>query len=211
MGNAEALQARLHELAERDWDLAAIAARFDKLCRQGIPRKPLSQLDPTRRQELLDRVQRRAEEYCYLMRNCARGTATALFEEFGLGNIETIKALAAFPGIGMTGGTCGAVSGGLLALGLFFSNEDLTNYLDPSAHLAARNFTQRFQEAFGSVACADIQKLIFGKYYDPLSSLENLQAFNEAHAREQCPLAPGLGARIAAEIILDTTPGQATV
>ena len=205
MGNAEALQARLHELAERDWDLAAIAARFDKLCRQGIPRKPLSQLDPTRRQELLDRVQRRAEEYCYLMRNCARGTATALFEEFGLGNIETIKALAAFPGIGMTGGTCGAVSGGLLALGLFFSNEDLTNYLDPSAHLAARNFTQRFQEAFGSVECADIQKLIFGKYYDPLSSLENLQAFNEAHAREQCPLAPGLGARIAAEIILDTT------
>ena len=205
MGNAEALQARLHELAERDWDLAAIAARFDELRREGIPRKPLPQLDPTQREELLDRVQRRAEEYCYLTRNCARGTAAALFEEFGLGNIETIKALAAFPGIGMTGGTCGAVSGGLLALGLFFSNEDLTNYLDPSPHLAARNFTQRFQEAFGSLACSDIQKFIFGKYYDPLSSLENLQAFNEAHAREQCPLAPGLGARIAAEIILDTT------
>jgi C_GCAxxG_C_C family probable redox protein len=205
MGNAEALQARVRELAERDWDLASIAARFDELCRQGIPRKPLPKLDPTRRQELLDRVQRRAEEYCYLMRNCARGTATALFEEFGLGNIETIKALAAFPGIGMTGGTCGAVSGGLLALGLFFSNEDLTDSLDPSPHLAARNFTQRFQETFGSVACADIQKVILGKYYDPLSSLEKLRAFNEAHAREKCPLAPGLGARIAAGIILDTT------
>jgi C_GCAxxG_C_C family probable redox protein len=205
MGNAGALQARIQELAERDWDLTAIAARFDELCREGIPRKPLPQLDPTRRQELLDRVQRRAEEYCYLMRNCARGTATALFEEFGLGNIETIKALAAFPGIGMTGGTCGAVSGGLLALGLSFSNEDLANYLDPSPHLAARNFVQRFQETFGSLVCTDIQKLIFGKYHDPLSSLENLRAFNEAHAREKCPLAPGLGARIAAEIILDTT------
>jgi C_GCAxxG_C_C family probable redox protein len=204
MGNVEALQARVRELAERDWDLTAIAARFDKLCREGIPRKPLPQLDPTHRQELLDRVQRRAEEYCYLTRNCARGTATALFEEFGLGNIETIKALAAFPGIGMTGGTCGGVSGGLLALGLFFANEDLTNYLDPSPHLAARNFTQRFQEVFGSLVCADVQKLIFGKYHDPLSSLENLRAFNEDHAREKCPLAPGLGARIAAEIILDT-------
>ena len=205
MGNVEALQARAQELAERDWDLTAITARFDKLRREGIPRKPLPQLDPTQREELLDRVQRRAEEYCYLTRNCARGTATALFEEFGLGNIETIKALAAFPGIGMTGGACGAVSGGLLALGLFFSNEDLTDYLDPSPHLAARNFTQRFREAFGSLACADVQKLIFGKYHDPLSSLENLRAFNEDHARERCPLAPGLGARIAAEIILDTT------
>jgi C_GCAxxG_C_C family probable redox protein len=205
MENAEALQARVQELAEREWDLTAIAARFNKLSREGIPRKPFPRLDPTRRQELLDRVQRRAEEYCYLMRNCARGTATALFEEFGVGNIEAIKALAAFPGIGMTGGTCGAVSGGLLALGLFFSDEDLTNYLDPSPHLAARNFTQRFQEAFGSLVCADVQKLILGKYHDPLSSLENLRAFNEDHAREKCPLAPGLGARITAEIILDTT------
>ena len=204
MGNSETLRARLRELAERDWDLTAIAARFNKLCQEGIPRKPLPPLDPTRRRQILDRVQRRAEEYCYLMRNCARGTATALFEEFGLGNVETIKALAAFPGIGMTGATCGAVSGGLLALGLFFSNEDLTNHLDPSPHLAARDFTQRFQEALGSLACADIQEFILGKYYDPLSGLENLRAFNEAHAREKCPLAPGLGARIAAEIILDT-------
>jgi len=205
MGNPEALQARVRELTERDWDLPAIAARFDTLCREGIPRKPLPKPDPTRRRELLDRVQRGAEEYCYLMRNCARGTATALFEEFGLGNIETIKGLAAFPGIGMTGGTCGAVSGGLLALGLFFSDEDLTNHRDPSPHLAARSFTQRFQEAFGSLVCADIQELILGKYHDPLSSLENLQAFNEAHAREKCPLAPGMAARIAAEIILDAT------
>jgi C_GCAxxG_C_C family probable redox protein len=202
MATAETLKARIQELAERDWDLSAIEVRFNKLCEEGISREPLPQLDPTRRQELLDRVQRRAEEYCYLMRNCARGTAAALFEEFGLGNLETIKALAAFPGIGMTGGTCGAVSGGLLALGLFFSNEDLTNYLDPAPHLAAREFTHRFEGALGSLVCADIQKSIFGKYFDPLASFENLQAFNEANAREKCPLAPGIGARIAAEIIL---------
>jgi C_GCAxxG_C_C family probable redox protein len=209
MGNAEELKARINELAERDWDLGALESRFNKLCQEGISQKPRPQIDPTRRQEILDRVQRRAEEYCYLMRNCARGTATALFEEFGIGNVEVIKALAAFPGIGMTGGTCGAVSGGLLALGLIFSNEDLTNYLDPSPHLAARSFTDRFQQELGSLTCADIQKVIFGKYYDPLSSLENLQAFNEANAREKCPLAPGVGARIAAEIILAATEKDA--
>jgi hypothetical protein len=51
----------------------------------------------------------------------------------------------------------------------------------------------------------DIQRFIFGKYYDPLASFETLQAFDQAHAREKCPLAPGIGARIAAEIILDST------
>jgi hypothetical protein len=33
---------------------------------------------------------------------------------------------------------------------------------------------------------------------------ENFQAFNKAQAREKCPLAPGLGARIAAEIIIES-------
>ena len=129
--------------------------------------------------------------------------ATALCEEFGLGSIELIRALGQFPGIGMTGGACGAVSGGLVALDLRFSSEDLTNYLDPAPHLAARKFTQQFEQVFGSLSCADIQRFIFGKYFDPLANFENLQAFNEAHAREKCPLAPGVGARIAAEIILD--------
>jgi C_GCAxxG_C_C family probable redox protein len=203
MPDKEALRARIQELAKRDWDLTAIEARFNKLCQEGIPRKQLPKVSSAQRQEILDRVQRRAEEYCYLMRNCARGTATALCEEFGLGNIEMIKALGLFPGIGMTGGACGAVTGGLVALGLRFSKEDLTNYLDPAPHLAARQFTQQFEEVFGSLSCADIQRFIFGKYYDPLASFENLQAFNDAHAREKCPLAPGVGARIAAEIILD--------
>jgi hypothetical protein len=103
----------------------------------------------------------------------------------------------------MTGGACGAVTGGLTALGLCFSSDDLTSYVDPEPHLAARRFTHRFEDSFGSLSCADIQKLILGKYYDPLASVENLRAFDAAHAREKCPLAPGVGARIAAEIILD--------
>ena len=203
MTDNEALRARIQELATRDWNVAAIEARFNKLCQEGISRKPLPKADSAERTEILDRVQSRAEEYCYLMRTCARGTATALCEEFGFGNIEMIKALGLFPGIAMTGGACGAVTGGLVALGLSFSGEDLTNDLDPAPHLASRRFTRQFEEVFGSLSCADIQRFILGKYYDPSASFENLQAFNEAHAREKCPLAPGVGARIAAEIILD--------
>ncbi len=208
MTDTEVLRARIQELAQRNWKLDAIQARFNKLCEEGIPRKSLPKVDPAQRQEILDRVQRRAEEYCYLTRNCARGAATALCEEFDLGNIEMIKALGLFPGIAMTGGACGAVTGGLIALGLCFSNEDLTNYLDPAPHLAGRKFTHLFEEAFGSLSCADIQRFIFEKCYDPLASFENLQAFDQAHAREKCPLAPGMGARIAAEIILDAAEAK---
>lgn len=204
MTNTEALQARIEELAARDWDLPSIEARFNKLIEEGIVRKSLSREETINTKEkILDRVQHRGEEYCYLTRNCARGSATALMGEFGLGSIEIIRALAPFPGIGMTGGLCGGVTGGLIGLGLYFSSDDLTDYQDAGPYLAAGKFTRRFQEAIGSLQCPEIQELIFGKYYDPMASLENLEAFNKAHGREKCPLAPGLGARLAAEIIIE--------
>ena len=156
------------------------------------------------KQEILDRVQRSGEEYCYLTRNCAKGSATALLEEFGLGNMEIIKALSPFPGLGMTGEICGPVSGGLLALGLYFSGEDTSDYHDVRSYPAARKYLKRFKESFGSLTCPDIQEILLGKYYDPMAGPQNLEAFNQAQAREKCPLAPGLGARLAAEIIIES-------
>jgi hypothetical protein len=204
MVDTEALQARMKELKERDWDLEAIRARFDRLVQEGIPERQLSKQElASRREEILDRVQRRAEEYCFLTRNCAKGSATALMEEFGLGNVEMIRGLTPFPGIGMTGGACGGVVGGLLALGLQVSSDDPADFEDRAPYLYGRRFTNEFQEALGSLSCADVQELLLGRYYDPMGSLENLEAFNQSGARENCPLAPGMGARIAANIIID--------
>ncbi len=209
MTDKKRLRERVQELASRDWDLPAIEARFNRLAAEGIPKKVLNpaELIP-KKEEILDRVQRRGEEYCYVTRNCAKGSATALLEEFGLGNMEIIRAMAPFPGIGMTGGICGPVTGGLIALSLYFSPQDLTHFQDPTHYLAARRFTQRFEETLGSLLCPDIQETLLGKYYDPMASLENLQAFDEAGARSKCPLAPGLGARIAAGIILEGMEGK---
>ena len=49
----------------------------------------------------------------------------ALMEECGLENMEIIKALTPFRGIGGTGETCGGITGGLITLGLFGSDEHL--------------------------------------------------------------------------------------
>jgi hypothetical protein len=48
----------------------------------------------------------------------------ALLEEFGLGSMETIKSLTAFPGIGGTGKICGGITGSLIAFGLFFGPDN---------------------------------------------------------------------------------------
>lgn len=120
MPGPDSIQKRQEELAQRQWPIADIEARFNRLAQNGIPHKTPDREKMLRdREEILDRVQRRAEDYCYLMRNCAKSSATALFEEFGLGSLDIIRGLGPFPGLAMSGGICGPVAGGLIALGLF--------------------------------------------------------------------------------------------
>ena len=205
MPSPDLIEQRRKELVAREWNVSAIEERFSRLAASGITPKRLDREEILRDKEtILDRVQRQAEDYCYLMRNCAKSSATALLEEFGLGSLEIIRALGPFPGIAMSGGICGPVTGGLIALGLFFSSPDITKHDATRAYLHARIFTNRFESALGSLYCPDIQKKLLGQYYDPMSSMENLKAFNASKAREYCVIAPGIGARIAAEIIMES-------
>jgi C_GCAxxG_C_C family probable redox protein len=207
MADYEALKARVQVLAERDWDIPALEARYKRLAAEGIPRKTLNRDEIlANKQQILDRVQRRGEEYNFLARNCARGTALALLEEFGLGNMEIITALSPFPGFGGTGWMCGGVTGSLIALGLYFGSDDVLDYDAVGATImAARTFMPRFEEEAGSLVCPQLQEdVIFGRYMDPAASPENMEAFAMAQGFEKCGLLPGIGARIAAEIIIES-------
>jgi len=205
MAHFQQLQEKVAEAVDRDWDVPAIEARFGHLIEKGIPKKDLQRQEIiSQKEEILNRVQRRGEEYCYFTRSCAKGSCLALLEEFGLGNMENIRALAPFPGIAMTGGICGPVSGGLTALGLYFSDKDLADYENPSHYIAARKFIKRFESVMGSLLCPEIQECLLGKSYDPFTGPEEMDAFNKSGAREKCTVAPGMGARIAAEIIIES-------
>jgi C_GCAxxG_C_C family probable redox protein len=127
-------------------------------------------------------------------------------EEFGLGNMELITALSPFPGFGATGRICGAVSGGLMVLGLYFGSEDMTDYEKTGVAInAAREFLPRFEEAMGSLQCAEIQEdVVFGRFMDPRASQENWEAFVRAGGYEKCALPAAIGARLAAEIIIES-------
>jgi C_GCAxxG_C_C family probable redox protein len=210
MADYEALKRRVEELAERDWDVPAIEARFKKLVAGGIPRKMIERDEIlANKQQILDRVQRRAEEYNFLAKNCAQGTALALMEEFGMGNMEMIKALTPFPGIGGTGEMCGAVTGSLIALGLYFGSDDMLDFEAAGATIGtAQRFMGFFEAELGHLRCSMIQEhVIFGRNMDPGASPEHMEAFAKAKGFEKCGLPPGIGARLAAKFIIESLKG----
>lgn len=207
MMDARALQTKLQELVERKWDLPSIEVRCRSIAAQGILGKNLNRGEiVANKQQILDRVQRRGEEYNFFAGNCARSSALAVMEEFGLGTMEVVKALSPFPGFGGTGWMCGAVTGGLIALGLYAGSEDLQDHSAMRATIvSAKQFMARFEEELGGVTCRKIQEdVVFGRYMDPGASPENMKAFEQAKGFEKCSLLPGIGARIAAEIIIES-------
>jgi C_GCAxxG_C_C family probable redox protein len=211
MPDYQALKSKLQELAERKWDLAAIEARCRNFAVAGLPQKTLKPEEIlAHKPEILDRVQLRAEEYNFAARNCARSTALAVMEEFGLGNMQVIQALSPFPGFGGTGWMCGGVTGGLIALGLYKGKEDLLDLEAVDAAMkAARQFMSRFEQEVGAVTCPKIQEnIVFDRYMDPAASPEHMRSFEQAKGFEKCGLLPGIGARIAAEIIIGSIVGE---
>jgi C_GCAxxG_C_C family probable redox protein len=206
MMEKEALRARVDELEGRVWDIPAIEARYKKLAAEGIPRKILTRDEILpKKEQILDRVQRRAEEYNFFTKNCAQGTALSLMEEFGLGNMEIIKALTPFPGVGGTGEICGGITGSLIAFGLHFGSDDATDFEAAGATIGtAQKFMAFFEDETGYLHCANIQEVIFGRNMDPGAGPEKMDAFAKAKGFEKCGLAPGIGARLAAEFIIDS-------
>lgn len=207
MTDFAALKKKVDELAVRVWDVGAIEARVKQLTEKDIPRK---KLDPqemkAKKEEILDRVQLRAEEYNFIFKNCAQGTALALMEEFGLGNMEIIKALTPFPGIGGTGEICGGITGSLITFGLYFGSDDRMDYETMNKTISiSQKFMAYFEDAVGHLYCSDIiETVILGRALNPGDSEEAMMAFAGEKGFEKCGLPPGLGCRLAAGFIIDS-------
>jgi C_GCAxxG_C_C family probable redox protein len=195
------------ELAARDWDEPGLQARIRKLAAEGIPKKKLDRDEIlANKEQILDRVQRRAEEYNFVTKNCAQGTALALMEEFGLGTMEIIKALTPFPGVGGTGEICGGITGSLIAFGLYFGSDDRLDFMAMNETImTSQKFMAFFEGEIGHMYCADIlETVILGHRLNPGESEEAMMTFSTEKGFEKCGLPPGIGARLAAEFIIDS-------
>jgi len=204
--DVESLKKRVQELAKGPEDREAVEARLKGLFQQGIPKKKINPGELINmKEEILERVQRRAEAYEQVSQSCAKSAALAVIEEFGLGDISVVKALSGFPGIALTGETCGGVTGAMVALSLYFGKDDLLDHgANTRTYGKYRKLIQYFEQTLGTTKCREIhENVIFGRYYNTADIDEGYPGFVRDKGFEKCGLPPGIGARIAARIIIE--------
>lgn len=121
----------------------------------------------------------RAKELLLSSGNCAQTSFAILNEDFDLEGEQILKALTPFPGIALRGETCGAVIGSLMALGLVYGRDDMTDWKAYIGSLpSARRFCRQFEEQNGSTACAAILQDKLGQTFDLSDQVQALEYAN---------------------------------
>lgn len=108
-------------------------------------------------ENIYEEVCSRAEKYFKEDYNCAQAVAMSNIEAFK-GQTEGIKQLAAGFGHGMSAGcTCGAIAGGVLAIGLLLAAPDIKGF-DKTISETTAELHKRFISEFGLTCCKGLRK-----------------------------------------------------
>jgi len=134
--------------------------------------------------------------------NCCRSTYMAITCHLSVPSPEVVRSTATLAGgIAGTGETCGAVLGGLIAIGeAVGANARWDAQVDAKAIEAAKAFVRAFTDSFTSTRCHAIQRYVMGGLCcdDP----SKVQSWIEAEGPRGCALVCAEAARIAARILL---------
>lgn len=179
---------------------------FDKLLEQCQGPKLMAaysgEISPEELQlKLLDVIAQSAFNNLRAYSNCCRSTLWAIQTHLQLPDAGSFRASAALAGgIGGTGETCGAVLGGLMAIGQAIGpTTPQPGEQDQLARAAAKAFVESFTADIGSTRCYGVQESLIGWVCDDEAKE---QAWLEAKGPIGCAAACGLAARLAAQLIL---------
>ncbi len=163
-------------------------------------------MDKTKK-EILDKAYALAFEYDQKYGCCPQCVLATIQDVFNIVNDEVFKAAHALAGgVALTGeGTCGALSGGIMALsskyGRFRKNFGRAGYL--KSYKLAKKLHDRFVQEYGSCICREVQKKMFGKSFN-LWDADDYKEFERMGAhKDKCPDVAGKVARWVAEILLE--------
>ncbi len=137
---------------------------------------------------------------------CAQSAVAGLLDAFGMKNEDVFKAASGLAdGIGLSGdGSCGALTGCAMVLGLFFGR-DRKNHKDMMApmksYLLCRELCDYFTSRYGSIRCYDIQTKTMGRSFNLLSPFDLKKAW-KIKMIDYCSDLVGQTARKTAQIIL---------
>lgn len=108
-------------------------------------------------QDIFEKVRKMAGTYFDRGYNCAQAVALSNVELLG-GRLEGSIEMAAGFGRGMSAGcTCGALSGGVMALGLLLAGPDPKGF-DEKISAAAAGLHRKFVGEFGQTCCRGLRK-----------------------------------------------------
>jgi C_GCAxxG_C_C family probable redox protein len=156
--------------------------------------------------EILEVAFDKAKQYEMKSGGCSQCTLSGIFDALGVQNDDLFKAATGLAdGVGLTGdGHCGALSGGVLAIGYFFgrNKEEFSDMMKlVKANLLSKRLHDRFVKKYGTCRCADLQTSFFGRFYN-LYDPEEMKAATKAGLLETCSTLVGEVARMTTEIIL---------
>jgi len=152
-------------------------------------------------EKILDAIAQAAYTNLGVYGNCCRSTLWAVQIHLRKEEAATLRASTVLAGgICGTGQTCGAVLGGLIAIGEALGSEDFRDVdAYQSANAKAKEFLDHIRELYSSSCCFDIQKAIMGWCCDDPSKAEKWVSEGGPTA---CAGVCAQAARQAAEIIL---------
>ncbi len=166
-------------------------------------------MDPKEKEKIVKEVSEKAGEAEIKYHGCSRSTLYGLKEHFDFITDEMIRAsMALAGGCSSSNGTCGAYSGGLLALGLKYEPpmEDLSKEAEEK-RLKSREKRFAFREAFikelGSTLCPDIQERQFGRRFNMRDPKDWQEFMNLPGHFEKCAEVVAKGTKIVAELLLE--------
>jgi C_GCAxxG_C_C family probable redox protein len=160
-------------------------------------------MDTEHLRKAADEAYRRAFAYESACGSCPQGILRAVQETIGGIDDATIKSAHGLAGGGALSGvgTCGALSGGLLALSAKYGRA--RDKMEKGRYLInfkkGSELVERFRDEFGGVTCQELQQQFAGRTYDMWRADEYAQ-FSRARG-DRCAHATGTVARWVVEIL----------
>ena len=152
-------------------------------------------------EEIYKTLDELVDKYFPIFGTCSQTSFYALNKAFDLKADEFVKALASMPGVALTGETCGAVSGSLMAIGLVFEEDIFDEEMKRLSREPSFSFCSEFEKEYGSTRCRNVIEHVTGKKYN-VEKPEDYEVLGQEGVYSYCPAIVKKAVHIAADIIL---------
>ncbi|MDY6820364.1 MAG: C-GCAxxG-C-C family protein [Deferribacterota bacterium] len=167
------------------------------------------------KKEILEKAFDNAKKHELESGGCAQCCLAGIFEALGVEDDGVFMTATGFAdGIGLTGnGHCGALSGGVMAIGYFFGRpkkmfSDMKKQI--KACILSKKLHDAFVEKYGTCRCKDLQEKLVGRFFN-LYNPKEIAAALEAGMPEKCSSIVGETARMTVHIILEEQDREANI